>query len=81
MKLIDAEIGKIYKVKEINLEYVVKRRLEILGMTENVNISILNKKRHGAVIIKVRGTRFALGKKFAEGIELGGASEWKTILT
>ncbi len=72
MKLIDAEVGKTYKVKEINLDYIVKRRLEILGMTENVDILILNKKNYGAVIIKVRGTRFALGKKFAQGIEIGG---------
>ncbi len=72
MRLIDGVKGHIYKVKNINLERVVKRRLEMLGMTEYSDVTLLNKKKSGAVIVKVRGTRFALGKEFAEGIEIGG---------
>ena len=71
MNLFDGEKNCIYKVKNICLELAVKRRLEILGMTENVDVLIVNKKS-SAIIIKVRGTRFALGKKFAQGIEVGG---------
>ncbi len=72
MNLLEGEKGRTYKIKSINLEHIVKRRLEILGMTENVDVFLLNKKKRGAVIIKVRGTRFAVGKEFAEGIEIGG---------
>lgn len=72
MILIQGKIGHTYKIKKINLEDAVKRRLEMLGMTEETDISLLNSKRSGSVIIKVRGTRFALGKRFAEGIEIGG---------
>jgi len=31
-------------------------------------VTILNKKGSGSLIIKVRGTRLALGKKISEGI-------------
>jgi len=31
-------------------------------------VNILNKKGSGSVIIKVRGTRLALGKRLSEGI-------------
>lgn len=71
MKLSDGEIGKTYTVINIDLQDQVKRHLEILGMTEKSKLSVLNKKRHGAMIVKFRGTRFAVGKKFADGIEVG----------
>ena len=74
MRLIDGNIGMTYKVLEINLPEKIKRRLQMLGMTDNTDISILNKKFSGAVIIKIRGTRFAIGKAFAQGIIVGGTS-------
>ena len=66
MNLIDGEKGFVYKVKSINLDERVKRRFEILGMIKDTDILILNKKRNGSIIIKLRGTRFAIGKNFAE---------------
>lgn len=71
MQVIDGIIGRTYIVQKIHLELAVERRLEILGMTEGAKISILNKKEGGAVIVKIRGTRFAIGKKIAEGIQIG----------
>lgn len=70
MRISDCLVGKTYVVKEIGLGLEVKRRLEILGMTINSTVEIVNSKRSGTKIIKVRGTRFAIGKKFAEGIEV-----------
>ncbi len=70
MRISDCLVGKTYVVKEIGLGLEVKRRLEILGMTINSSVDIVNSKRSGTKIIKVRGTRFAIGKKFAEGIEV-----------
>lgn len=70
MKLTAAQTGSEYKIDEITLGKKVRHRLQILGMTKNAAIVLLNKKYSGAVIIKVRGTRFALGKKYAQGITL-----------
>ncbi len=76
MRISDCLVGKTYIVKEISLGLEVKRRLEILGMTINSTVDIINSKRSGTRIIKVRGTRFAIGKKFAEGIEVV-EKDWK----
>ena len=68
MLLSKAEIGGIYEIEEINLPVDTKRRLEALGFTGRTNIEVMNRKAYGAVIIKVRGTRFAMGKRIASGI-------------
>lgn len=70
MKLSQAEIGSSYKIEGIELDLKVKRRLQMLGMTHGTEISVLNKKPSGPMIIKVRGTRFAIGKRFCDGINL-----------
>jgi ferrous iron transport protein A len=70
MRLSDGKAGNLYKVNAINLSTPAKRRLEILGMTGNAQVAVLNSKKSGTKIIKVRGTRFALGKEFADGIEV-----------
>ncbi len=57
-------------VSVINLNNDLERRLETLGLTEGTSFEILNKKRNGAIIIKVRGTRFAIGKDIAKGIRV-----------
>lgn len=74
MKLSEGTVGNLYFVKSIELDTPAKRRLEILGMTGNAIVSVLNSKRSGTKIIKVRGTRFALGAEFAEGIEVEPAN-------
>jgi ferrous iron transport protein A len=65
-----AQKGRTYLVKKVNLEGNIERRLEMLGMTDKVKLMVLNKKNQGAVIIKVRGTRFAIGKEIADAIEI-----------
>lgn len=70
MRLSDAKKGSSYIVLGIDLDLKVKRRLQMLGMTHGTTIDILNKKISGPMIIKVRGTRFAVGKKFCDGIIL-----------
>lgn len=71
MKLNEGEIGKSYMVKSVLVEERITRRLEALGVNEKTNIVILNKKKSGSLIVKVRGTRLALGKRIADGIETG----------
>lgn len=70
MKLCQGEIGKIYLVNSVLVDEKITRRLEALGVNEETPITILNKKGSGTLIIKVRGTRLALGRKIAEGIDM-----------
>lgn len=72
MILSDGKIGSNYVVEDIHLELNIKRRLQMLGVTKGTGIEILNHKKNGAVILKVRGTRFAIGKKIANGIIVEG---------
>jgi len=71
MNLNEGEIQKTYQVVEVaGLELPVERRLEALGLTGGTNITVMNKKRQGAIIVKVRGTRFAVGQQIAQGIAI-----------
>lgn len=70
MTLLDGKRGKTYIATGINLANETERRLEVLGLTKNTSVQVVNSKRSGAMIIKVRGTRFAIGRKIAEGIQV-----------
>ena len=71
MNLNDSHIDKTYRVVQVTgLELPVERRLEALGLTEGTSITVLNKKNNGAVIVKVRGSRFAVGNNIAAGIRI-----------
>ena len=67
-KLNECEIGGRYVVTGVQVDESITRRLEALGVNEGTPVNILNKKGSGSVIIKVRGTRLALGKRLSEGI-------------
>ncbi len=60
-----------YKVLSIHIEPQLERRLEALGLTEGSLIMILNNGKKGALTARFRGTRFALGKRIADNIEIG----------
>jgi ferrous iron transport protein A len=70
MTLKDARIGGRYTVNSIDLDHVTVRRLGALGLTKGTDIMLLNRNHGGSVIIMVRGSRLAIGKKFAENIEM-----------
>ncbi len=61
MKLQEADAGASYRVQSLSLPVNLERRLESLGLIEGSEIFVLRKKRRGAMIVKVRGTRFAMG--------------------
>ncbi|HIZ79590.1 MAG TPA: ferrous iron transport protein A [Candidatus Lachnoclostridium stercorigallinarum] len=73
MKLNEGKIGETYRVVSVHVDERLTRRLEALGVNEGTLVTIMNKKGSGTLIIKVRGTRLALGRQIAEGIETGGA--------
>ncbi len=70
MKLSESIIGVSYKIEKIDLPQAMAKRLEALGMTGNTTLKVMNNKSHGVLIIKVRGTRFALGRNITEQIEV-----------
>ena len=75
MILSEGTIGKVYLVKEIRAAGPTAGRLEALGVKEQTRIRIQNSRRGGAVIIRVRGTRLALGQGIAGCVrieEVGG---------
>lgn len=61
MTLQEGRAGARYTVGQLELPVKLERHLEALGLIEGSEITVLRKKRHGAMIIKVRGTRFAIG--------------------
>ena len=70
MKLHEGIKGESYLVREVMVADRLTRRLEALGVNEKTKITIMNKKKSGTLIVKVRGTRLALGRGIAEGIEI-----------
>lgn len=61
MTLQEGAAGKRYAVEKLDLPIDLERRLEALGLIEGSEVAVLRKKRRGAMIITVRGTRFAVG--------------------
>ncbi len=68
MTIYEGDINQTYEVERLNIREEILRRLEALGMNEGTKITVLNRKKNGACIIKVRGTRWAVGRKIASGI-------------
>lgn len=75
MKLYEGEIGKSYVVRSVKVEEAITRRLEALGVNEKTPLMVLNKKKSGTMIIKIRGTRLALGQRITGGIEVEAADK------
>ena len=70
MYLKEGIIDKTYTVLNIALPSDLKRRLEALGMTVGSKVEVIDRKGKGILIIKLRGTRFALGYNITKNIEV-----------
>ena len=70
MKLYEGQKGSTLQVMHMDLPLQTERRLEVLGMLEGTRITVVNRKKRGAMIIKIRGTRFAVGENITEHIEV-----------
>ena len=75
MTLKQGKNNKTYQVLSINIELLLERRLEALGLTEGAKITILNNNKKGALTARFRGTRFALSKRIADHIEVKEVTE------
>lgn len=71
MYLCNGKTGNRYKVLDMELPVTMEKRLEALGMTRGTSIAVLNSKSRGVLIVKVRGTRFALGRNITKSILVG----------
>lgn len=70
MKLYQCKAGTAYQITEIHLSRPLKGRLGALGLREKTWITVISRKSSGTLILKVRGTRLALGRRIGEGIEV-----------
>ena len=70
MSLFEGIKGNRYEIKGLYVEEGLTRRLQALGLNDGTVITVLNRKRNGALIIRVRGTRLAIGKHISQGIEV-----------
>ena len=73
MLLSEAVTGESYIVEKIHLPFETERRLEALGMTDRARVSVLGRKGKGILIVKLRGSRFALGANITHNIEVSRA--------
>lgn len=78
MTLSEAQKGNTYCISGLYVEPAITRRLQALGLNDGTMVSILNRKRKGAMIIKVRGTRLALGRHITSNIEIKEIKETET---
>lgn len=72
MQLSEGRIGKSYRVAAIDLPLNMEKRLEALGMTLGTEVEVINRKGRGILIIRLRGTRFALGYNITKNIQVAG---------
>lgn len=72
MTLRNGIIGNTYIVEDIHVAENIERRLEALGLFKGTPIELLNRKKSGTSIFKVRGTRLAVGPEISEGIHISG---------
>ena len=79
MRLAEGQKGKTYTVKAITAEEGLQRRLRMIGMTDGSAVSVLGKRRGGNMIVKIRGTRFALGSAITNSIGVGGEVKCKKL--
>lgn len=75
MTLYEAQKGKQYIVNGLFVEEAITRRLQALGLNDGTIITVLNRKKKGALIIRVRGTRLALGRYISSNIEINEIRE------
>ena len=70
MTLDKGAVGQSYTVASMGLPQQVVHRLEALGLTVGTKVSVLGSKDKGTLILKVRGTRFAMGRDITRRIEV-----------
>ena len=68
MPLSMANVGQELTLKIINWGPKMKKRLEDMGLTPGVKLSIISNDTNGAFILNVRGSRLVLGGALTQQI-------------
>lgn len=71
MRLTDAKTQIPYYVVAMEHPARKKHCLQRLGITNSAQILVLNKKKTGDMIVKIRGARIAIDKVYAKEIFVG----------
>ena len=64
--------NETYRLEALDLPPMVAKRLEALGMVRETEVEVMRVKPRGAMIVKVRGTRFAIGQGISSHIYIKG---------
>lgn len=75
MNLYDGIKNRDYMVRDMYMEEGLMRRLQALGINEGTRVRILNRKKSGAILLALRGTRLAVGKHITTNIEVEECTE------
>lgn len=70
MTLDFGEVDKYYIVEKLELPLRMEKRLESLGMTTGTDVLVMNNNNQGRLIIKIRGTRLAIGRGISRNIHV-----------
>lgn len=70
MTLKEIPQGTVCNVLGVHLPAQLQRRLQVLGVLPGTALQVLNNKKHGAMVIKLRGSRFAIGREIAQNIDV-----------
>lgn len=79
MTLNEAQKDNSYCIDGLFVEPAITRRLQALGLNDGTVIKVLNRKKKGALIIQVRGTRLALGRHISSNITIKEMEEQKNV--
>lgn len=70
MTLDEGKLNKKYEVLTIQVDQKTKKRLQDMGITQGGVIKIMSMVGNHALILRVRGSRVALGKEITQFIEV-----------
>lgn len=70
IKLCEGQVPCTYVIDAIELPLQTEKRLEALGLTHGTPIYVINRKGRGTMIVRIRGTRFALGYGITKNIQV-----------
>ena len=68
MPLSDIATGRKVRLAAIEVGQVIGRRLMAMGMLPNVELEVIRNGHPGPFVVRVRGTRIALGRGVAHRI-------------
>lgn len=73
MPLSTIQTGKSVVIESINFNTKLRRKLQDMGLTPGVKLSVVSRSLLGPLVVDVRGTRVALGKGIVTNIQVSEA--------